>query len=133
MVFYRPDLENLKQQLKFSQVKEIQKSKITDKENINLNNNKAILAVIERPIEKKPPAVNKTLIKNVLKKSIPNSLIVTTVKEVKKNVKPIAMKTIAKTKMTAPSVITNKAPVKPFISKNLIVSCTIYFVMFFFF
>lgn len=120
----------MKQQHKLSPVKELQKSKTTNKENINLNNNKAILAVIEKPIEKKQPAKPKTLIKNVLKKALSNNLILPTVKEDKKIVEPVAVKAIVKKLPIVPSVIA-KAPIKTIASKNQIVSCTIYFVKFF--
>lgn len=131
MFYYRPDLENLKQQHKLSPVKELQKSKTTNKENINLNKNKAILAIIEKPIDKRQPAQTKTLIKNVLKKALSNNLILPTVKEVKKNIEPVAVKAIINKKLPTPTVI-SKAPINTFVSKNQIVSCTLYFVMFFF-
>lgn len=130
MFYYRPDLENLNQQHKLSPVKELQKSKTTNKENINLNKNKAILAVIEKPIEKRQPAHAKTLIKNVLKKNHSNNLILPTVKEVKKNIEPVAVKAIVNKKLSSPPVV-SKAPVRTLVSKNQIVSYTIYFKMLF--
>ncbi|CAO1409996.1 unnamed protein product [Diamesa hyperborea] len=118
--------KNLNQQHKQSPVKDMQKSKTTNKENINLNKNKAILAVIEKPIEKRQPALAKTLIKNVLKKTISNNLILPSVKEVKKNIEPVAVKAIVNKKLPSPPVI-SKAPIKTLVSKNQIVSNTIYY------
>lgn len=128
MFYYRPDLENLNQQHKLSPVKELHKSNTTNKENINLNKNKAILAVIEKPIEKRQPA--KSLIKNVLKKALSNNLILPSVKEVKKNIEPVAVKAIVNKKLPSPPVI-SKALIKTLVSRNQIVSCTIYFVILF--
>ena len=92
-----------------------------------MNKNKAILAVIEKPIEKRQPAKAKSLIKNVLKKTLSNNLILPNVKVVKKNVEPVAVKAIVK-KLPSPPVI-SKAPIKTLVPKNQIVSYTIHFAM----